>query len=451
MSVTDKTMKTALTIAGSDSGGGAGIQADLKTFAALKVYGTSVITSVTAQNTVGVYGIQDMPPAFVGQQIDAVFTDISVDACKTGMLSNADIIKTVADKLTEYDMEKYVLDPVMVAKSGDALLQKDAVSSLIERLVPLSYVVTPNIDEASLISDTTINSVEDMKEAAREIWEMGAESVVVKGGHLKGDAVDVFYDGEFHLLTSKRIETKNTHGTGCTYSSAIAAGLAKGEDAETAVKKAKTFITEAIKHSFSIGKGHGPTHHFAVLYREAEKYTILQQLKEAYKILETLNVSSLIPEVQSNLAMALPQADSMAEVAAFPGRLIRFKDNIKTVGCPEFSASSHMARVVLAAMNHDQRIRSAMNIRYGKDVIEAAEKGELVIGTFSRTEEPEDIKKKEGSTLDWGTNYAIEQLGKVPDIIYDKGGISREAMVRVLGENPRDVIQKVEKIINRLK
>ncbi len=442
--------RTALTIAGSDSGGGAGIQADLKTFAALKVYGTSVITSVTAQNTTGVYGIHDLPPAFVGQQIDAVFTDIDVDACKTGMLSNATIIKTVADKITEYDVEKYVLDPVMVAKSGDALLQEDAVSSLIEQLVPISCVVTPNIDEAALIAGVAINNVDDMKEAAQEIWEMGAESVVVKGGHLKGDAVDVFYNGEFHLLTSKRIKTRNTHGTGCTYSSAIAAGLAKGENAETAVKKAKTFITEAIKYSFSIGKGYGPTHHFAVLYKEAEKYTVLQQLKEAYKILETLDVSSLIPEVQSNLAMALQCADSTTEVVAFPGRIVRFKGSIKTVGCPEFGASSHMARVVLAAMKHDQHIRSAMNIRYGNDVVKAAQKGELVIGTFSREKEPESIKEREGSTLDWGTNYAIEQLGNVPDIIYDKGGTSREAMVRVLGENPRDVVQKVEKIINGL-
>lgn len=443
-------MKTALTIAGSDSGGGAGIQADLKTFAALKVYGTSVITSVTAQNTTGVYGIQDLSPAFVGQQMDAVFTDIGADACKTGMLSNAEIIRVVADKLTEYDMETYVLDPVMVAKSGDALLQEDAVSSLIGELVPISCVVTPNIDEAQLLSGVAIKSIDDMKEAAQEIWEMGAESVVVKGGHLKGDAVDVFYNGKFCLLTSERIKTKNTHGTGCTYSSAIVAGLAKGESAETAVKKAKAFITEAIKYSFSIGKGFGPTHHFAVLYKEAEKYTVLQQLERGYKTLKTMDVSSLIPEVQSNVAMALPQAGNVREVAAFPGRIVRFKNSIKAVGCPAFGASSHMARVVLAAMKHDQDMRSAMNIRYGKDVIEAAQKGNLVIGTFSREKEPEAIKKREGSTLDWGTNYAIEQCGQVPDIIYDKGGISREAMVRVLGENPRNVVQKVEKILNGL-
>ncbi|MBU7029713.1 MAG: bifunctional hydroxymethylpyrimidine kinase/phosphomethylpyrimidine kinase [Theionarchaea archaeon] len=443
-------MKVALTIAGSDSGGGAGIQADLKTFAALHVYGTSVITSVTAQNTVEVSGIQDMPPEFVGKQIDAVVTDMNVDACKTGMLSNAKIIEVVAKKLEEYEMERYVLDPVMVAKSGDALLQEDAVSSLIEKLVPISYVVTPNINEASLIANMDIKDIEDMEEAAREIWEMGAETVVVKGGHLKGDAIDVFYNGKIHLLTSERIQTKNTHGTGCTFSSAITAGLAKGEDALTAVQKAKEYITKAIKYSFSVGKGHGPTHHFAVLYRDAERFRILKELKEAYKLMESMGVSSVIPEVQSNLVMALPQAEDISEVAGFPGRIVKFKGTVKAVSCPEFGASSHMARVVLAAMKHNEEIRSAMNIRYGEDIIKAAEKGGLARGTFSRDEEPEKIRVKEGSTLDWGTNIAIERLGKVPDVIYDKGGISREAMVRVLGKNPKDVVEKVKRIADNL-
>jgi hydroxymethylpyrimidine kinase/phosphomethylpyrimidine kinase len=443
-------MKVALTIAGSDSGSGAGIQADLKTFAALKVYGTSVITSVTAQNTVGVYGIQDMPPEFVGRQIDAVLGDIAIDACKTGMLSNAGIIGVVAEKIEEYEMEQYVLDPVMVAKSGDALLQEDASSSLIEKLVPLSYIVTPNLSEASLISGVDIQNIEDMEEAAQKIWEMGAKTVVVKGGHLEGDAVDVFYDGKVHLLKSERIQTENTHGTGCTFSSAITAGLAKGEDAFAAVKKAKEFITEAIRYSFSLGKGHGPTHHFAVLYREAEKFKVIEELREAYEIIKTMDMSSLIPEVQSNLALALSTASDPSEVAGFPGRIVRFKNTVKAVGCPDFGVSSHMARVVLACMKHDGKIRSAMNIRYGEDIIEAAEEAGFAVGTFSREEEPEEIKRKEGSTLDWGTDIAIKQLERVPDLIYDKGGLSREAMVRVLGKNPKEVLQKIKKIVDAL-
>lgn len=444
-------MRVALTIAGSDSGSGAGIQADLKTFAALKVYGTSVITSVTAQNTVGVSGIQDMPPEFVGRQIDAVLSDIDVDACKTGMLSNAAIVKVVAEKLEQYEMGKYVLDPVMVAKSGDRLLQEDAVSSVVERLIPISYVATPNINEASLIAQMEIRNIEEMEEAAREIWKMGAETVVVKGGHLHGDAVDVFYDGKAQLLRAERIQTRNTHGTGCTFSSAITAYLARGENVITAVKNAKEYITSVIKHSFSIGKGHGPTHHLAVLYKEAEKFEIIEELKEAYMTLKTMDLASFIPEVQSNLVMALSTAENPGDVAGFPGRLIRFKDRIKAVGCPEFGVSSHMARVVLAAMRHDSRVRSAMNIRYGEDIIEAAMREGFVAGSFSREEEPEEIRKREGFTLDWGTQSVIKRLGKVPDLIYDRGGISREAMVRVLGENPKDVVHKIQRISESLK
>jgi hydroxymethylpyrimidine kinase/phosphomethylpyrimidine kinase len=444
-------MKVALTIAGSDSGGGAGIQADLKTFAAFKVYGTSVITSVTAQNTVGVSGIHDMPADFVGEQIDAVLTDIRVDACKTGMLSNANIIKVVAENLEKYNIEKYVLDPVMVAKSGDALLREDAVSSLIRFLVPKSYVITPNMDEASLITGMSLKTVEDMKEAARKIKGMGARSVVVKGGHLKGDAVDVFCDRDIQLFTSERIDTLNTHGTGCTFSSAITAGLAKGDNALTAVKKAKQYITEAIKYSYPVGKGHGPTNHFAVLYREAEKYMIVAQLKEAFDLAKSLGIAEVIPEVQSNLVMALSDARSTEDVAGFPGRIVRYKETIETVGCPEFGASSHMARVVLAAMKYDSTMRSAMNIRYGEDVVEAARRAGFILGEFSRKDEPRHNKEKEGSTLDWGTTRAIEDLGKVPDMIYDLGGISREAMVRALGKNPLDVVQKVKSITEQIK
>ncbi|MBU7014006.1 MAG: bifunctional hydroxymethylpyrimidine kinase/phosphomethylpyrimidine kinase [Theionarchaea archaeon] len=439
-------MKVALTIAGSDSGGGAGIQADLKTFAAFKVYGTSVITSVTAQNTVGVLGIHDMPAEFVGAQMDAVLTDIAVDACKTGMLSNADIIKVVAERLEKYNMEKYVLDPVMVAKSGDALLQQDAVSSLIRFLIPRSHVITPNMDEASLITGMSIQTVDDMKDAALKIKEMGARAVVVKGGHLKGDAVDVFCGKDIELLSSERIDTRNTHGTGCTFSSAIAAGLARGDDSLTAVKRAKQYITDAIRYSFPIGEGHGPTNHFAVLYREAEKFSIVNQLREGFNLAKSSEIADVIPEVQSNLVMALSDADSVEDVAGFPGRIVRYKETVETVGCPEFGASSHMARVVLAVMTYDPTIRSAMNIRYGDDVVEAAERAGYTLGKFSREDEPQQIREKEGSTLDWGTITAIQELGKPPDIIYDLGGISREAMMRVLGKNPLDVVQKVIKI-----
>jgi hydroxymethylpyrimidine/phosphomethylpyrimidine kinase len=254
----------ALTIAGSDSGGGAGIQADLKTFAALGVYGASVITAITAQNTVAVTAVHEIPLEVIAAQIDAVVTDIGFDAYKTGMLSSSDIIKLVAGKIREYGMRPLVVDPVMVAKSGDNLLREDAVSALRNSLLPLAAVVTPNIPEAEVLAGRILETKEDRIVAAREILGLGAGAVVVKGGHLDGDAVDLFVDArEVVELPAPRIDTPNTHGTGCSLASAIAASLAKGLKPLEAVQEAKAFVSEAIAASYPLGHGHGPIHHFA--------------------------------------------------------------------------------------------------------------------------------------------------------------------------------------------
>ena len=256
-------IRKAITIAGSDSGAGAGIQADLKTFAALGVYGTSAITAITAQNTVGVTQVLALSPKLVGAQIDAVIGDIGAHALKTGMLANAAIIDMVAKKIREHRVKNIVVDPVMVATSGDLLIQKNAVAALRSKLIPLAAVVTPNIPEAEELTGMKLRTPEDTREAARQIIKMGAKTVVIKGGHLKGPAVDILYDGKkFTTLNAPRIRTKNTHGTGCTFSAAIAAYRARGETVESAVVAAKKFITAAIKASFSIGAGHSPVHHF---------------------------------------------------------------------------------------------------------------------------------------------------------------------------------------------
>ncbi len=255
--------RKALTIAGSDSGGGAGIQADLKTFAALGVYGSSVITAITAQNTVGVTKIIELDPTMVAAQIDAVIGDIGAHALKTGMLANVKIIQTVAKKIREHGLKNLVVDPVMVAKSGDLLLRKNAITALCERLIPLAAIITPNLPEAEQLTGMTIRGEKDIKEAARLIIAMGAKSVVIKGGHRRGPAVDLFFDGgKVRELSTPRIRTRNTHGTGCTFSAAIAAYLAKGEKLDQAVAKAKQYITNAIRNGFAIGSGHSPVHHF---------------------------------------------------------------------------------------------------------------------------------------------------------------------------------------------
>lgn len=263
-------MKKVLTIAGSDSGGGAGIQADLKTFSAHGVFGMSVITAVTAQNTQKVIAVQDIDPDIIAKQIDAIFEDIEVDAVKIGMVSQIDSIKVIAEKLREYKPKNIVLDPVMVSKSGYDLLNPMAVETLIKELVPLARIITPNIPEAEKITGRKINTFEDAEKAAREIRLLGAEYVLVKGGHLQGDSTDILYDGtNIYKFEARRINTKNTHGTGCTYSSAIAANLALGFTIREAVERAKSYIIKAIEHSFPIGKGVGPVNHFYELYSRA--------------------------------------------------------------------------------------------------------------------------------------------------------------------------------------
>jgi hydroxymethylpyrimidine/phosphomethylpyrimidine kinase len=258
-----KSIRKALTIAGSDSGAGAGIQADLKTFAALGVYGTSAITAITAQNTVGVTAVLALNPKLVAAQIDTIIDDIGAHALKTGMLANAAIIDVVTKKIADHRLKNIVVDPVMVATSGDLLIQKSAMAALRTKLIPLAAVVTPNIAEAEELTGMKLLTPVEIKEAAKRIVKMGARTVVIKGGHLKGPAIDLFYDGKkFTELSAPRIRTKNTHGTGCTFSAAIAAYIAKGETIDSAVALAKKFITQAIRSSFSIGAGHSPVHHF---------------------------------------------------------------------------------------------------------------------------------------------------------------------------------------------
>jgi hydroxymethylpyrimidine/phosphomethylpyrimidine kinase len=253
----------ALTIAGSDSGGGAGIQADLKTFSAFGVFGMSAITAVTAQNSVGVTGVFNLPPEFVARQIDAVLGDFGADAVKLGMLSTAEIATIVAARLRAHAVTRVVVDPVMIAKSGDALLQPDARAALVREVLPIAWVVTPNLHEAAALAGVPVETEADMEVAARRIHALGPRHVLVKGGHLKDSATDILWDGTaLTRFTSERVDSTNTHGTGCTLSAAIAAGLARGRDVEAAVRDAKDYVTAAIREGFAAGRGVGVLRHF---------------------------------------------------------------------------------------------------------------------------------------------------------------------------------------------
>jgi hydroxymethylpyrimidine/phosphomethylpyrimidine kinase len=440
-------MKRILTIAGSDSGGGAGIQADLKAITLLGGYGMSVLTALTAQNTTGVQAIHEVPVSFVEKQIDSVLSDIGADAIKTGMLSSEKIVEVVAKKIEQYGVETVVVDPVMVSKSGASLLRKDAQKAVIQRLIPLATVVTPNLFEASVLTGHRVNSLDGMRKAAVDIWALGAKNVVIKGGHLKGKAIDILFDGKDYIeFESPRIETKNTHGTGCTFASAIATLLARGETVPGAVRIAKNFITMAIRAGLNLGKGTGPTNPMAYVLKEMERYPVIQELKRAMEMLKEGKMGHLIPEVSSNLGYALPYAEGWADVAAFPGRIVRFKDSVATFGDPEFGASQHVANIILTVMKFNPEYRSAMNIRYSKENVAKLEGKGFLIGHFDRKLEPKKIKEREGSSLEWGVGKVIRQLNRIPDFIYDEGDIGKEPMIRVLGRNPMEVVQKILKV-----
>ncbi len=438
----------ALTIAGSDSGGGAGIQADLKTFAALGVHGTSAITAITAQNTYSVIGVQEINTEIIEKQIDAIVQDMGVDAAKTGMLSSAPIVSVVAKTVKRYNFP-LVVDPVMIAKSGAQLLKDDAINTLIKELIPLATVITPNIPEAEKLTGITIKNIDDAKNAAKMIVnEYGAKASVVKGGHFNWDeSIDVlYYNGTFKEFKAPRIITKNTHGTGCSFSAAIAAELAKGNDIPSSIEIAKRFITNAILYGLSIGKGHGPVNPISWLYVTAEKYNVIEQLKKAIEMLEMHpEVASLVPEVQMNLVMALPYpyAKGVNDVAGIPGRIVRIGNKVKASAEPSFGASSHVARAVLKAMEFDTNIRAAANIKFSNEILEVIKKLGFTISYYDRREEPPEVKSREGGTIPWGVEEAIKRVGKVPDVIYDPGDWGKEPIIKVFGKDAIDVANKI--------
>lgn len=368
-------MYKALTVAGSDSGGGAGIQTDLKTFAALGVYGTSVITALTAQNTKGVHGIHPVPPDFIACQLEAVLSDIPVQAAKTGMLGDAATIAAVAQSLTEFRITNLVVDPVMVAQSGDRLLQEDAVDALRDKLLPLSMIVTPNLPEAEVLLGRKITTVDAMKGAAREIRMMGPRYVLVKGGHLEGeDMVDVFFDGKSsHNLSTKKLDTIHTHGTGCTYAAAIAACLAKNMSPFDAVTRAKSFITDAISHGICVGSGYGPTNPMGALLRELELSRASQALYKALNTLQKAPVTTkLLAAGRSNIFYCLEGANSVQDIAAFPTPLYRCEDTIAQAGDPIFASGLYPEELLLQAHRKDSRIRGMINLRHTPEMAIAA-------------------------------------------------------------------------------
>ena len=445
-------MPVAITIAGSDSGGGAGIQADLKTFAALGVHGTVALTSVTAQNTYQVTMVHDLPPEMVYEQVRVVAEDMGIDAGKTGMLSNAGIIAAVAKAVRDFGFP-LVVDPVMVAKSGAPLLREDAVEVLARELVPLAKVVTPNAPEAERLTGVKVVDVETAKLAAKKlVEELGCEAAVAKGGHLRGaTSLDVLYwKGEYRVFEAPRVEGC-THGTGCAFSAAIAAELAKGASIPEAVRVAKEFVTHAIKYGLRVGRGHCPVNPTAWLEVNAQRYAVLKRVEEAVELLlaHAREILPYAPEVGINVVMALPPpyAERASDVAGVRGRIVKFGDGLKAVGPVAFGASSHLARLVLEAIKLDPRARAAVNVAYRPELVERAEKVGFKVAFVDRALEPESVKRVEGASMGWIVREAFKAVGGTPDVIYDRGDVGKEAMIRVLATDTVEAVEKLLKIV----
>jgi hydroxymethylpyrimidine/phosphomethylpyrimidine kinase len=433
--------RCALTIAGSDSGGGAGIQADIKTFAALGVHGLCVLTAVTAQNTLGVDATFELPPEFVTKQLDTIMRDFRVKWAKTGMLGSADIIRAVEAGIKRYKL-RVVIDPVMTSATGAPLIQENAIEALIA-LLGCAELVTPNVPEAELLSGVKIRSRADMRRAARAIAKLGPRAVLIKGGHLKGpEIVDLLYTEKFTEFKGPRITAERTHGTGCSLASAITAELAKGSNVEEAVGKARDFIAEAIKGRLDVGKGVKPVSQFAALFKEAEKNRITEEVWTAAQLLANdRKFPKLLPEVGSNIAMALPGARTKEEVVGLSGRIVRVGDRAHITGFPILGGSEHVANIVLTAMRYDPKIRAGLNIRFSEEALRACRRLGLRVSEFSRDREPRGAK-----TMVWGTQQAIKKAGEVPDMIFDRGARGKEAMIRLLGRSATEVAERALKI-----
>lgn len=445
--------KSVMTIGGSDSSAGAGIQADLKAFTALNLHGTTVITSITVQNTQTVKKIIPTNPEDILSQIETIMEDIQIEFVKTGLLYQPSIAKIVASAAKKYDW-KLIVDPVLTATSGDSLASDDFSKEIIKTLFPVLYLITPNIPEAEALTQSKITTFEDMKQTAKRLHEMGAKNIVLKGGHLDNQqAYDVLYDGsEFTEHSLPKIPHKKAHGSGCTFSALLTGYLAKANSLERAFTNAKYVLWHMINAGYNIGKGSDVLNITKKSVEDAplelptpdHVTTWMDLSSNLNNIIEHLPLS-FVPEVGCNIGYALPNATKREEICSINGRIIRASPTPQLCGSLRFGASKHVASIILAAMKKYPSTRCVMNVKYTKENLSKCQKTPYDTTSFDRADEPNNVS----STMDWGTTTALYETTSCPDLIYDKGGMGKEPMIRILGLNPNEVYTKLQRIINQ--
>ncbi|NJE10221.1 bifunctional hydroxymethylpyrimidine kinase/phosphomethylpyrimidine kinase [Thermococcus sp. MAR1] len=423
-----------LIVAGLDTGGGAGLKADIETVSALSEHPLPVLTAVTYQNPEGVSGYHPLPPEVVRRELRAVKGHFDINAVKIGMLGSGGIAKAVAK---ETEGLRRVFDPVMASSTGEKLV--DDIESL--KVLVEGSIVTPNVPEAEALSGLKIRSIEDMKESARFIAQtLKAEAVIVKGGHL--DLTDLLYwNGEFFEFKGRKVDGF-THGTGCAFSSALATFLAKGLELPEAVERAKRFVENSIRFSKTEAKAVNP---LWKLQRDSHRWRAREELEKAVEELVKLGeqLNPHVPEVGTNFALATP----LGEVFAVKGRIVRYGKAVKPVGPVELNASDHLRRALLKMREFYPEVRAVLNLRYSEGLIERAEKLGLTVSFYDRREEPEEVKRAERGTMEWGIETAVKKAGRKPDLVYHLGDWGKEPMVLIFGRDAREVVRKVKELL----
>ncbi|WP_134668838.1 bifunctional hydroxymethylpyrimidine kinase/phosphomethylpyrimidine kinase [Halorussus marinus] len=432
-----------LTVAGSDSGGGAGIQADLKTIEAHGGFGASAVTAVTAQHTRGVESTHVLPAREVGAQFDAVAADLDVRAAKTGMLATAENVRTVADRAATADFP-VVVDPVMVAASGDRLLDPDAEDAY-EGLLAEAALVTPNAEEARVLTGIAVEDADSAAAAGEALVEMGADAALLTGGHVSGETVrdTLVTPDRTRTVDHPRVETDATHGSGCALSAAIAARLALGDDLPAAVEAGVEFVARAVRYNLDVGEGPGAVHHTVGLRNRAAREPAAEAVSEVVGRLVEADVSAVVPEVGTNVVGATPYAESVGETAAVEGRITRTLSGVRPTRGVRFGASSHVARFLLAAREFDPELRFAANCRFDADVEAALDALGWPVAEYDRDAEPDAVKEREGSTMQWGARRAFEAAAGTPVAVVDRGEVGKEAMTKLVASDPATLADRV--------
>jgi hydroxymethylpyrimidine kinase / phosphomethylpyrimidine kinase / thiamine-phosphate diphosphorylase len=442
-------IKVALSIAGSDSGGGAGIQADIKTIASLGVFPCTVVTAVTAQNTSRVTHVFPVPADSVRKQMESVISDISVHAIKIGMVYNKATILEVGNFLTKSHVP-IILDPILSAGTGFKLLLEKFLEVFKARLIPLSDIVTPNVVEAEKISGLRIRNESNMIESAMKIIELGAKNVIVKGGHLNktGEVVDILVDkdGRVTRLSNSRINVDETHGSGCNFSAAITAFMARKYSISQSCILANKYVQESMSSLIKLGDGIPVNAPLFSIYDDANRYRTATELTKALNnlILEH-RFRELIPETHSNIVFALPYATNRRDVAGVDGRIVKLADGFKPSGPVRFGCSKHVSSAVISFMKYNPVIRSAINIKFDERLVECC-RSLYSTTEYKRSEEPLSVKEKEGMTSSWGVKQALLE-NKKSEVIFHSGDIGKEPMILIFACSPSEVVAKVKQII----